>query len=122
MDRGVRYSRKVLGKSSGRTVWFGRNLRASALGVSSVWMKIVRRAWVAGAACRLRGCARGLCCVFRGLGRAADVETRRVVLVASLALFVMVDVLMFGRGRAFERQRIAGFEAIFSRVIDGRQV
>lgn len=28
---------------SGNTRWFGRNLRASALGVVSVWMKIVRR-------------------------------------------------------------------------------
>lgn len=27
---------------SGRMRWFGRNFRASALGVFSVWMKIVR--------------------------------------------------------------------------------
>jgi hypothetical protein len=41
--RGLRYSIKGVESSSGRMRWFGRNLRASALGVGSVWIKIVRR-------------------------------------------------------------------------------
>ena len=43
VDRGERYSMKGEVTFSGRTRWLGRNLRASALGVFSVWMKMVRR-------------------------------------------------------------------------------
>lgn len=42
VDRGFIYSMKGVLKSSGTTLWFGMNLRASAFGVFSVWMKIVR--------------------------------------------------------------------------------
>ena len=52
VERGDRYSRKVDGMLAGRICWFGRNLSASALGVSSVWMKIVR---AAGGVCRRAG-------------------------------------------------------------------
>ena len=55
MERGERYSRKVDGKLSGRMAALGRNLRASALGMSSVWMKMVRREGVEGRS----GCAEG---------------------------------------------------------------
>lgn len=44
VERGVMYSMKGVATDSGRTRWFGRNLSASALGVLSVWMKMVRRA------------------------------------------------------------------------------
>lgn len=44
VERGLRYSMKGVVSCSGSTRWFGRNLRASALGVVSVWMKMVRRA------------------------------------------------------------------------------
>jgi len=53
VERGERYSRKGEGKFSGSMRWLGLNLRASALGVSSVCMKIVRRevvvCWIRGA-------------------------------------------------------------------------
>ena len=52
MERGERYSRNVDGKSSGKTLLLGLNLSASALGVSSVWMKIVRRDCAKGMGCR----------------------------------------------------------------------
>jgi hypothetical protein len=42
VDRGLRYSRKGDESPGGRIGWFGRNLRASAFGVFSVWMKILR--------------------------------------------------------------------------------
>lgn len=41
--RGLRYSMNGVGRFSGRIRWLGRNFNASALGVPSVWMKIVRR-------------------------------------------------------------------------------
>lgn len=70
MDRGDKYSRNVEGMSSGMTAWFGRNLRASGLGVSSVWMKIVRFACAVGDACRenvwLYGCRVGRCVLLEG--------------------------------------------------------
>jgi hypothetical protein len=44
VERGERYSMKGVARPSGRTRWLGRNLRASGLGVFSVWMKMVRRA------------------------------------------------------------------------------
>ena len=55
MERGDRYSRNVDGKFSGKTSLLGLNLSASALGVSSVWMKIVRRDCADGVGCRLVG-------------------------------------------------------------------
>jgi len=44
VERGDKYSKKGVLIPSGSTRWFGLNLSASALGVSSVWMKIVRLA------------------------------------------------------------------------------
>jgi hypothetical protein len=44
VERGLRYSRKGDDIDSGRTRWLGLNLRASAFGVGSVWMNMVRRA------------------------------------------------------------------------------
>ena len=55
VDRGERYSKNVEGKLSGRMLWFGLNFRASALGVSSVVIKIVRLACGDGATCRILG-------------------------------------------------------------------
>jgi hypothetical protein len=43
--RGDMYSMKGVVRVAGRTRWLGRNLRASGLGVGSVWMKIVRCCW-----------------------------------------------------------------------------
>lgn len=43
VERGLRYSMNGTESPAGRMRWFGRNLSASALGVGSVWMKIVRR-------------------------------------------------------------------------------
>jgi hypothetical protein len=40
--RGFRYSMKGIVTSGGSTAWFGRNLSASAFGVFSVWMKMLR--------------------------------------------------------------------------------
>jgi hypothetical protein len=42
VERGFRYSTNGVLRLSGTTRWFGRNLRASAFGVLSVWMKILR--------------------------------------------------------------------------------
>jgi hypothetical protein len=42
VDRGFRYSMKGVVRPSGRIRWLGRNLSASALGVLSVWMKMLR--------------------------------------------------------------------------------
>lgn len=42
VDRGLRYSMNGVLRSSGTTRWFGRNLRASALGVFSVCIKMLR--------------------------------------------------------------------------------
>ena len=91
MDRGERYSRNVDGKLSGRMSWFGRNLSASALGVSSVWMNIVLLACADGAGCRttgwLRGWIVGLCRLFEGdmgVARGASENGRVAVVVASL--------------------------------------
>ena len=47
VERGLRYSMKGAEMFSGRTRWLGMNLRASGLGVFSVWMKIVRMPWMA---------------------------------------------------------------------------
>lgn len=41
--RGLRYSIKGAAMPSGKTWWLGKNLRASALGVFSVWIKMERR-------------------------------------------------------------------------------
>ena len=43
--RGLRYSMYGTLMDSGITRWLGTNLTASALGVGSVWMKIVRAPW-----------------------------------------------------------------------------
>lgn len=42
VSRGERYSMKGAEMVSGMMRWFGTNFTASALGVDSVWMKIVR--------------------------------------------------------------------------------
>lgn len=42
VERGFKYSTNGVGNSGGKTGWFGRNLRASGLGVFSVWMNILR--------------------------------------------------------------------------------
>jgi hypothetical protein len=42
VDRGFRYSINGVLILSGTMRWLGKNLRASGLGVFSVWMKIVR--------------------------------------------------------------------------------
>lgn len=113
VERGDRYSKNVDGKFSGKTLWFGLNFRASALGVSSVWMKIVRRDCADGRACRTMGWLRdsivGLCRRLEedmGVVRVASEKQRVVVDVASrCVLLAVVD----GRGSAFARQRIAGF-------------
>lgn len=42
VSRGERYSMKGAEMPSGMMRWFGTNFTASALGVDSVWMKIVR--------------------------------------------------------------------------------
>lgn len=41
VERGDVYSRELVGKSAGKTGWFGMNLSASALGVSWVCINIV---------------------------------------------------------------------------------
>ena len=113
MDLGVRYSRKELGKSSGRMVWFGRNLRASALGVSSVWMKIVRFA----CGC-LKSAVRVVCAA--GLWRRAEGDNEVAmgaceklrVAAASLCVLVAVEDVRVGRERALKRQRVTDLEAM----------
>lgn len=42
MLRELRYSMKGVETSGGSTLWFGKNFSASALGVLSVWMKMLR--------------------------------------------------------------------------------
>jgi hypothetical protein len=114
VERGVRYSRKDEGKSSGRISWLGRNLRASALGVSSVWMKIVRFAcgWE-------KSGVRGVCVA--GLWRRVEgdnevamgaCEKLRVVVAANLCVLAVVDELIVGRERALVRHRVADLEAM----------
>jgi hypothetical protein len=113
VDLGERYSRKGEGKLSGRTSWFGRNLSASAFGVSSVWMKIVR---AAGGVCRRAGCP---CGVNVGLCRLLE-EEMGVARVASekhrcdVASLWQMGVLLegFGRGSALVSVRIADLLAI----------
>lgn len=93
------------------------NLSASALGVSSVWMKIVRFACVVGLICLASGwaygCNVGLCLLDdedSGVARGASLKdlAEAVELVASRAhLFADVDVAV-GRVRAFARPRNAG--------------
>jgi hypothetical protein len=64
VERGLRYSRKGDDIDSGRTRWFGLNLRASAFGVGSVWMNMVRRATdaIIGTALCEHCCIFGRCC------------------------------------------------------------
>ena len=96
-------------------LWFGRNFSASAFGVSSVCIKIVRLACADGTACRaagwLRGSTIGLYLLLEdeiGVAFGESEKCLAVVDVASLWHRVMVAVEVVGRGSAFERQRMAG--------------
>ena len=109
----MRYSRNEEGKSSGRISWLGRNLRASALGVSSVWLKIVRFAcgW-------LKSGVRVFCAA--GLWRRAEGDNvvamgaceKLRVAAASLCVLVAVDEVRVGRERALDKQRVTDLEAM----------
>lgn len=113
MERGERYSTNVDGMLSGRTVVLGLNFSASALGVSSVWMKIVLRDCVG---CRSAVCARGWVvglCRWReeDIGVVRELSEKYRGVVASrwtLVALVVVD----GREIAFVRLRIAGLLAM----------
>jgi hypothetical protein len=121
VDRGERYSRKVDGKSSGRTVWLGMNLSASALGVSSVWMKMVRRACVLGARGRefrspsVRSDGR---CVLRDAdigdvrGESLNDRTNGTLVETTRAHRLTDADALVGRLRLFARLRTAVFEAM----------
>jgi len=86
VERGVRYSMKGVDTFSGRTRWLGRNLRASGLGVFSVWMKIVRRCCCCGAR------AHGLLAWAASWGRARALDARLPPVCACLFVVVVAVV------------------------------
>ena len=95
-------------------VEFGLNFSASAFGVSSVWMKIVRLACAEGTACRtvawFRGCMVGLSRLFEddiGVDRGASEKYRVDVDVARRWHLFVVAVDPVGRMSAFVRHRTA---------------
>jgi hypothetical protein len=113
VERGVRYSRKEEGKSSGRISWLGRNLRASALGVSSVWMKIVRFACGCWKSCGRVVWRPGLWRWVEGDSVVAMGACEKLrVAAASLCVLVAVDEVRVGRERALDKQRVTDLEAM----------
>lgn len=120
------YSRKEDGKFSGRTSWFGMNLSASALGVSSVWMKIVRFACVDGVTCLARDCLYdcivGLCLLAeedKGVARGASLKYLVHVpeVVARRAHRVALVEVAIGRVRAFARHCTAGLADMLQSLV-----
>lgn len=126
MDRGERYSRNVEGKPSGMTVWFGMNLSASALGVSSVWMKMVRRACALGAGDVALVCPPdlndGRCLLLEAdsgdvRGESLNVRMAGMLAAASRAHRVVEPAATVGRVKLFARYRTAVFEAMVGRLV-----